>query len=262
MKKVREAEKDRSWIRRLGHLRPWELASVNQEVGSIGPTQLRTVVSEIAEFVSQSYPNPLRPGDVEEVLLVASDICAAFAGIEGVKSQFHNAEHRSPAWLLLISALDGSTYDNLLAQIDFLSNSHTVPVVEKTAEIVRAYVSHNRIGQREVGDMISRVHAALAGDPASTSRQTVKSRPVPAVSVRKSVTAHYIISLEDGRKFRSLLQHLRTEYNMTPEEYREKWNLPKDYPMVAPKYSERIAFIKKQKGRQQSKTVRPRTAKG
>jgi len=108
--------------------------------------------------------------------------------------------------------------------------------IELTADIVSAYLSNNPVAASEIPELIRQVHRALlqvAG--AAVEIPTAPARPV--VAVKRSVTAEYIVCLEDGRKFKSLKRHLRTQYNMTPEQYREKWRLPADYPMVAPNYA-------------------------
>ena len=105
-----------------------------------------------------------------------------------------------------------------------------------TADIVSAYVANNAIGGDKRPDLIGSVYGALS----SASLQAVEPEKVelkPAVAIKKSVTPDYIICLEDGRKFKSLKRHLRSDYSMSPEEYREKWGLPHDYPMVAPSYA-------------------------
>ncbi|WP_446689049.1 MucR family transcriptional regulator [Segnochrobactrum spirostomi] len=110
-----------------------------------------------------------------------------------------------------------------------------VNYVELAADIVSAYVSNNSLPTSDLPSLIGAVHAAL--------RQVTSPLPAPveektpAVPVKKSITPDYIICLEDGKKFKSLKRHLRTRYDMTPEQYREKWNLPRDYPMVAPNYA-------------------------
>lgn len=109
-------------------------------------------------------------------------------------------------------------------------------LVEFSTEIVSAYVSHNAISPTDLPKLIGDVHAALKALQAEETAPPVEEKK-PAVSVRKSVTPDYIICLEDGKKFKSLKRHLRTHYNLSPEEYREKWGLPSDYPMVAPSYS-------------------------
>ena len=118
--------------------------------------------------------------------------------------------------------------------------------VELTASIVSAYVSHNTTQASEIPTLISQVHTALqrlsAGRPEAAPQEPSK----PAVPVKKSVTPEYLICLEDGKRFKSLKRHLRTQYKMTPEQYREKWGLPADYPMVAPNYAvERSQLAKK-----------------
>ena len=119
--------------------------------------------------------------------------------------------------------------------------------IELTAKIVSAYVSNNTVAAGDIPGLISQVHTALtrvsgkAGDaPAEPLR--------PAISVKKSITPEYIVCLEDGKKFKSLKRHLRTQYNMTPEQYREKWALGADYPMVAPSYAAARSQLAKQMG--------------
>jgi len=119
--------------------------------------------------------------------------------------------------------------------------------IELTAEIVSAYVSNNTVQAGDIPNLISQVHAALArvsGKPGDAPAEPLK----PAVSVKKSITPEYIICLEDGKKFKSLKRHLRTQYNMTPEQYREKWGLSADYPMVAPNYAAARSQLAKQMG--------------
>lgn len=111
-----------------------------------------------------------------------------------------------------------------------------IDLVEFSTEIVSAYVSHNAISPTDLPKLIGEVHAALKALHAEQIAPPVEEKK-PAVPVRKSVTPDYIVCLEDGKKFKSLKRHLRTHYNLSPEEYREKWGLPSDYPMVAPSYS-------------------------
>ena len=109
-------------------------------------------------------------------------------------------------------------------------------ITSLTAEIVAAYVKNNVITGEKLADFIASVYAAL--HKASVQGiEPPKVELIPAVPVKKSVTPDYIICLEDGKKFKSLKRHLRTYYGLTPEEYREKWGLPRDYPMVAPAYA-------------------------
>jgi MucR family transcriptional regulator, transcriptional regulator of exopolysaccharide biosynthesis len=119
--------------------------------------------------------------------------------------------------------------------------------IELTAEIVSAYVSNNTVPASDIPGLINQVHAALSrvsGKSGDTAAEPLK----PAVSLKKSVTPEYIVCLEDGKKFKSLKRHLRTQYNMTPEQYREKWSLGADYPMVAPNYAAARSQLAKQMG--------------
>ena len=119
--------------------------------------------------------------------------------------------------------------------------------IELTAEIVSAYVSNNTVPAAEIPGLINQVHTALtrvSGKPAEGASEPLK----PAVSVKKSITPEYIVCLEDGKKFKSLKRHLRTQYSMTPEQYREKWGLNADYPMVAPNYAAARSQLAKQMG--------------
>lgn len=106
-----------------------------------------------------------------------------------------------------------------------------------TSDIVAAHVSNNDVAPGEVKTLIEDVYNALAGIGGETEKE--EPRPEPAVPVRSSVKKDHIVCLEDGKKFKMLKRHLMSEYGMTPEEYRARWDLPSDYPMVAPAYSER-----------------------
>ena len=120
-----------------------------------------------------------------------------------------------------------------------------IEFLEVTTQIVAAYVSNNALQAEDVPQLIRLVHSSLE----SVQVKEVSQEPLkPAVSVRKSIGEDYLICLEDGLKFKSLKRHLRTKYDMTPEEYREKWGLPADYPMVAPGYSKQRSMLAKQMG--------------
>jgi predicted transcriptional regulator len=121
-------------------------------------------------------------------------------------------------------------------------------LVELTAEIVSAYVSKNPISPGELTGLIGDVHAALSRATGQSAALPVPEDLRPAISVRKSITPEYIVCLEDGKKFKSLKRHLRTHYNLSPEEYREKWELPHDYPMVAPNYAAARSQLAKKMG--------------
>jgi predicted transcriptional regulator len=129
--------------------------------------------------------------------------------------------------------------------------------IELTADVVAAYVSNNPVPVGELPKLIADVYGALglvngAAVPAEVEPQK------PAVPIKKSVTPDYIISLEDGRKFKSLKRHLSTHYDMTPNEYRAKWNLPSDYPMVAPNYSATRSTLAKSLGLGRKPAERPK----
>ena len=120
-------------------------------------------------------------------------------------------------------------------------------IIEMTADIVSAYVGNNSVSASELPSLIQSVHRALAG--VSNGTETVETAPKePAVPVKRSITPDHLVCLEDGRKFKSLKRHLRTQYNMSPEQYREKWALPADYPMVAPAYAKARSALAKQMG--------------
>ena len=119
--------------------------------------------------------------------------------------------------------------------------------IELAADIVSAYVSNNSVPSSDLASLINDVHTALLRVGGGTAEAPAEA-PKPAVPVKKSVTPDYIVCLEDGKKFKSLKRHLRTQYNMTPEQYREKWGLPPDYPMVAPNYAAARSQLAKQMG--------------
>ncbi|PWR20885.1 MucR family transcriptional regulator [Zavarzinia compransoris] len=116
-----------------------------------------------------------------------------------------------------------------------------------TADIVASHVSNNPVPVGELPTLIQQVYATLAGIGQPKS-EPVASRPQPAVPVKKSITPEYIICLEDGKKLKMLKRHLKTAYDMTPEEYRARWDLPPDYPMVAPNYAEQRRDLAKKIG--------------
>jgi predicted transcriptional regulator len=126
-------------------------------------------------------------------------------------------------------------------------NSSDSVFIELTANIVSAYVSNNSVPSAEIPNLIGQVHSALkrvSSGQVGTAAEPLK----PAVPIKRSVTAEYIVCLEDGLKFKSLKRHLRTRYNLTPDQYREKWGLPPDYSMVAPNYAAARSQLAKQMG--------------
>jgi len=120
-------------------------------------------------------------------------------------------------------------------------------LIDLSTEIVSAYVSHNALSVNDLPKLIADVHAALRGLRGDVAPEVIEELK-PAVPVKKSIAADYIICLEDGKKFKSLKRHLRTHYDMSPEEYRDKWGLPADYPMVAPNYSATRSRLAKDNG--------------
>lgn len=119
-------------------------------------------------------------------------------------------------------------------------------LITLTADIVAAHVSNNSVAVSDLPTLIQNVHSALSGLGGTPVEPEVKQEP--AVSVRASVKPDYIVCLEDGKKLKMLKRHLMTHYQMTPEQYRAKWNLPADYPMVAPNYAEQRRTLAKKIG--------------
>ena len=119
--------------------------------------------------------------------------------------------------------------------------------VDLAADIVSAYVTKNAVPIGELPALIASVHSALT-KVANGVAEAPKEELRPAVPIKKSITPDFLISLEDGRRYKSLKRHLRTSYNMTPDQYRAKWNLPSDYPMVAPNYAKARSALAKTMG--------------
>jgi predicted transcriptional regulator len=124
---------------------------------------------------------------------------------------------------------------------------NTPNTIELAAEIVSAFVSNNSVPMIDLPALIGSVHAALT-NVASGTTEPPQEELRPAVPIRKSVQPDYIVSLEDGKRFKSLKRHLRTVYNLTPDQYRAKWGLAHDYPMVAPNYAAARSELAKQMG--------------
>ncbi|MEQ1769158.1 MAG: MucR family transcriptional regulator [Devosia sp.] len=121
-------------------------------------------------------------------------------------------------------------------------------LIDLSTEIVSAYVSHNALSVNDLPKLIADVHSALRGLRSNTAPVAMTEELKPAVSLKKSIAPDYLICLEDGKKFKSLKRHLRTHYDLSPEQYREKWGLPADYPMVAPNYSATRSRLAKDNG--------------
>ena len=123
--------------------------------------------------------------------------------------------------------------------------NNSAELLKLTAEIVAAHISNNTLSAAELPQLISQVHTSLSDTGRATSTE---ERPAPAVSVKKSVTPDYIVCLEDGKKLKMLKRHLKTSYDLAPEQYRERWGLAADYPMVAPNYAKRRSALAKEIG--------------
>jgi predicted transcriptional regulator len=121
-------------------------------------------------------------------------------------------------------------------------------LVEMASEIVSAFVSGNPVEAQDLPALIRTVHSALSEVANLDGAAAVSAALEPAVPIKKSITPDFIVCLEDGKKFKSLKRHLRTRYGMTPEEYRAKWSLPHDYPMVAPNYAKERSNLAKRMG--------------
>lgn len=127
------------------------------------------------------------------------------------------------------------------------TETNTEMLMELTSEVVSAYVSNNPVSTNELPNLINEVYASLAKVAGSESGASAHNTK-PAVPIKKSLHDDYIICLEDGQKFKSLKRHLRSHYDMSPEEYREKWGLPADYPMVAPNYAKARSRLAREMG--------------
>ncbi|MDR6292309.1 putative transcriptional regulator [Inquilinus ginsengisoli] len=127
-----------------------------------------------------------------------------------------------------------------------LKPSSTNETRKLTAQIVAAHVSHNNVAVSDLAGLIGQVYGALNG--LGMPSEPVPSRPEPAVPIKKSVRPDYIICLEDGKKLKMLKRHLQAAYGMTPDEYRDRWGLPADYPMVAPNYAKQRSTLAKSIG--------------
>ncbi|MFL5220575.1 MAG: MucR family transcriptional regulator [Microvirga sp.] len=136
-----------------------------------------------------------------------------------------------------------------------MSENASSTYIDLAADIVSAYVSNNSVPAGDLPGLISQVHLALARVGNGAAEASAEA-PKPAIAIKKSVTPDYIICLEDGKKFKSLKRHLRTQYNLTPEQYREKWGLAPDYPMVAPSYAKARSDLAKEMGLGQQRRMR------
>jgi len=121
-------------------------------------------------------------------------------------------------------------------------------IIELTADIVSAYVSNNAVAATDLPNLIHQVHHALTHFKSADAAIDMQEPQKPAITVKKSITPDYLICLEDGKKFKSLKRHLRSQYGMSPDDYREKWGLSADYPMVAPNYATSRSAMAKEMG--------------
>ena len=132
-----------------------------------------------------------------------------------------------------------------MAQNSDIQSLRSDDILKLTSEIVAAYVSNNSMSASELPSIIKSVHSALGGLGGGAQNE-IQTSQKPAVAIKRSVNPDYIVCLEDGKKLKMLKRYLRSNYNLTPEEYRAKWGLPADYPMVAPNYAaQRSEFAKK-----------------
>lgn len=127
-------------------------------------------------------------------------------------------------------------------------STSSIDYIQITADIVSAFVSNNAVRASELPSIIEAVHTSLLKASDLKAEEPVSETKTPAVPVKKSITDEYIICLEDGKKFKSLKRHLSTAYNMSPDEYRAKWGLNRDYPMVAPAYASARSSLARQMG--------------
>ncbi len=125
-------------------------------------------------------------------------------------------------------------------------NTDSNELLALTTEIVCSHVANNTVNVNDLAQLIQQVYATLANIGKAQSASV--ERPQPAVPIKRSITPDFIVCLEDGRKLKMLKRHIKTAYNMTPEEYRERWRLPPDYPMVAPNYAKQRSSLAKKIG--------------
>jgi predicted transcriptional regulator len=138
-------------------------------------------------------------------------------------------------------------------------HSDEASCIQLSANIVSAYVSNNTVSSAEIPALISQIYSALMRVSTGAANGAAAEPLKPAVPIKRSITPAYLVCLEDGKKFKSLKRHLRTQYQMTPDQYRAKWILPGDYPMVAPNYAAARSRLAKQMGLGQKRRRREST---
>jgi len=152
--------------------------------------------------------------------------------------------------VMIVASPQENTYvytsDGLEELLAMTDNSSSNDLLALTTEIVAAHVSNNTVAVGDLPQLINQVYQSLSG--IGKAPAPAAERPQPAVSVKRSVHPDYIICLEDGKKLKMLKRHLKTAYDMTPDEYRERWSLPPDYPMVAPNYARQRSKLAKEIG--------------
>lgn len=131
--------------------------------------------------------------------------------------------------------------------LSYASIPNQADLVDATTQIVSSYVQRNAMSAADVPDLIAKVHGALT-DLNPADREPPAAPLIPAVPIKKSITPDFLICLEDGKQFKSLKRHLSSHFKLTPDEYRAKWGLPRDYPMVAPNYSQTRSSLAKSNG--------------
>lgn len=129
-----------------------------------------------------------------------------------------------------------------------MEDSNGTRMIELATDIVAAYVAHNAVPASDLPSLIKAIHGSLDQMQSGPAPEPVVEPQQPAVSIKKSVTDDYIVCLEDGRKFKSLKRHLQSAYGLSPEQYRAKWNLPREYPMVAPAYANKRSELARRIG--------------
>ena len=139
-------------------------------------------------------------------------------------------------------------------------HSDKASYIQLTANIVSAYVSNNTVSSAEIPALISQVYSALMRVSTGAAVAGPAEPLKPAVPIKRSITPAYLVCMEDGKKFKSLKRHLGTQYQMTPDQYRAKWNLPADYPMVAPNYAAVRSQLAKQMGLGQQRRRRRKSS--
>jgi len=132
--------------------------------------------------------------------------------------------------------------------MDKTSDMKTSDLLDLTTDIVTAYISHNDVAEKNLPDLIETIFRKLHDLSDPRLFEPERPKPVPAISVEESITEDFIFSLEDGQPYKSLKRHLKARYGMSPDDYREKWDLPPDYPMVAPGYAKERSKLAKKSG--------------